>query len=402
MESDMRRPAPTVGLWLVTALVTGISCRSDDVAGPTPPRTPSALAATTATLPFTLVRAGLFHSCGLVSGGKAYCWGSNDNGQLGDGSTDNHALPTLVAGGLLFRALSAGYQHTCGLTSDGRAYCWGDNTYGALGDGTSVSSRLSPVPVAGGRRFRQISVGTYHSCALTTAATNKIYCWGTGFLGNGAGNSRYQSPQLVTGTRTYRSVDAGVNHTCAVSTTYKAFCWGYNFYGQLGNGASTEFVAKDPVAVAGLLQFRTISAGQYHTCAVTTANKAYCWGFGEYGQIGEGQTRLRFKPRAVLGGLSFDRVTAGAHYNCGETIGNRTYCWGDNFSGQLGDGTQITRLTPTAVRGGLFFQQVAAGGFHTCAFDASSQAWCWGYNYYGQLGNGTSGNTYLKPYPVQY
>jgi alpha-tubulin suppressor-like RCC1 family protein len=322
-------------------------------------------------------------------------------GELGDGTTENRALPTLVGGGLLFRQLSAGQYYTCGVTTDYRAYCWGYNFYGQVGDGTTITQRLAPVPVAGGRAFRQISAGTYRTCALTSS-TNKIYCWGSGYLGNGSGYSKSTTPRLVSGARTYRQVAVGRDHTCAVSTTYKVFCWGRNRFGQLGNGATKDFNAVNPVAVAGTRQYRQVSAGEYHTCAVTTTDKAYCWGRGFSGQIGDGKTYLRFTPRAVVGGLSFGRVTAGGSHTCGETTSNLAYCWGSNGNGQLGDVTTDQRLTPTPVQGGLVFKQVDAGGFHTCGVASGFLAWCWGYNEYGQLGNGTYNSPYPSPYPVQY
>jgi alpha-tubulin suppressor-like RCC1 family protein len=337
------------------------------------------------------VSTGHSHTCGLTTGGQLYCWGSNETGQLGDGTTENHALPTLVAGGLLFRQVSTGLLHTCAVTTGNRAYCWGYNNHGQLGDGATVETRLTPVPVASNRAFRQISAGLSRTCALTTSATNKIYCWGYGILGNGSGLSQSTMPQLVSGAHTYRQVSVGRDHTCGVSTTYKVLCWGLNLKGQLGNGSTRDFIAVNPVAVAGTLQYLQVSTSFLHTCAVTTTAKAYCWGYGGgYGAIGDGKkTYSAFTPRAVAGGLSFDRVSAGFYRTCGETTGNRAYCWGQNAYGALGDGTQNQRLVPTAVAGGLFFKQVDAGGYHTCGVASGYQVWCWGYNELGQLGTGT-------------
>jgi alpha-tubulin suppressor-like RCC1 family protein len=382
------------------ALLTG--CGPEPTSPPDPPTDPPSLATTTATLPFAQVSAGANHTCGLTTGGQVYCWGVNSTGQLGDGTTEKRARPTLVAGGLVFRQVSAGQGHTCALTTANRAYCWGYNGLGQLGDGTEIGIRHAPVPVAGGRAFRQISAGDIRTCAVTPSTTGKIYCWGSGILGNGTGSSTRTTPQLVSGTRTYRQVAVGGAHTCAVTTTYKAFCWGYNNSGQLGNGSAASF-SLTPVAVAGTLQFRQVSAGGSHTCAVTTSNKAYCWGYGRYGQIGDGKTYLRFTPRAVVGGLSFGRISAGGSHTCGETTSDKAYCWGYNGVGQLGDGTLTTpRLTPTAVQGGLLFKQVAAGGSHTCGVDSGSRAWCWGGNGAGQLGNGTFGDPHPSPSMVQF
>jgi alpha-tubulin suppressor-like RCC1 family protein len=298
--------------------------------------------------------------------------------------------------------VSAGYDHTCAVTTGNRAYCWGLNVSGELGDGTSIEIRLTPTPVAGTRAFRQISAGWFRTCALTTSTAKKIYCWGTGILGNGTGPSVRRTPQLVSGTHSYRQVAVENDHACAVSTTYKVLCWGSNRYGQLGSASSSDFVALTPVAAAGTRQFLQVSVGLYHTCAVTTADKAFCWGFGRNGAVGDGRTYNRFEPRAVAGGLSFERVSAGRGYTCGETPGDRAYCWGVNDHGELGTGTLTGSLTPKAVSGGLFFKQVDAGGFHTCGVaSGSSAAWCWGYNADGQLGNGITDFASPSPSRVQ-
>jgi alpha-tubulin suppressor-like RCC1 family protein len=379
-----------VGLGLLTG------CAGDPVSSPDEPESPASLAVTIATPAFTQVSAGFWHTCGLTSRGQLYCWGDNRFGQLGDGATEDRALPTLVAGRLRFRQVSAGSYHTCASTKGNRAYCWGSNSSGQLGDGTTIEKRVTPVPVTGGRGFRQVSALGDRTCALTTS--KKIYCWGRGILGNGSDPSLRRTPQLVSGT--YRQVAVGLDHTCAVSTTYKVWCWGYNRFGQLGNGSGSTSIAITPVAVAGTLQFLQVSTGAFHTCAVTTTDKAYCWGYGRTGEIGDGQADLRFTPRAVLGGLSFARVTAGSAHTCGETTGNRAYCWGWNGDGQLGDGTFNVSLTPKAVSGGLAFAQVDAGAWHTCGV-AGSVIWCWGMNHDGQLGNGTFNSPYLNPTRVR-
>jgi alpha-tubulin suppressor-like RCC1 family protein len=152
------------------------SCVGEPTSPPADAAAPS-LATTTATLPFAQVSAGYLHTCGLTTGSKIYCWGHNGSGQLGDGTTTRRAFPILVAGGLLFRGVSAGENHTCGVTRGFRVYCWGYNGSGQLGDGTNISTRVLPVPVAGGRPFRLVSAASTHTCALTTATAtpaNKI------------------------------------------------------------------------------------------------------------------------------------------------------------------------------------------------------------------------------------
>jgi alpha-tubulin suppressor-like RCC1 family protein len=337
----------------------------------------------------------------VSTNGQAYCWGNNVYGQLGDGTTDIRMTPVAVLGGLRFRQVDAGgYAHSCGVTTDYRAYCWGWNSEGQLGDRTRTN-RLTPVPVRGGLMFRQVSAGSSHTCALTYP-DRSAYCWGSnnnganGALGDGTTTTRLV-PVAVLGGRQFRQVSAGHYHSCGVTLSYNAFCWGANFYGQLGDDTRTSRL--QPVLVFGGHQFQQLDVGGYHSCAVTTAARAFCWGYSASGQVGVGTTYPRRRPFPVAGGLYFSRVTAGEYHTCGETTGNRAYCWGGNAGGGLGDGSGADRLTPVPVSGGLFFSQVSAGGFHTCARTPAAVAYCWGENASGQLGDGTRSNRYT-PTPV--
>jgi alpha-tubulin suppressor-like RCC1 family protein len=138
----------------------------------------------------------------------------------------------------------------------------------------------------------------------------------------------------------------------------------------------------------------------FHTCAIASSYRAFCWGKGDYGQLGTGRTLPKsLWPRGVAGGLTLDRVIAGDTHTCGEATNNRAYCWGRNFYGELGDGTTTQRLSPVAVTGGLFFSQLTAGDQHTCGRTSAAVAYCWGHNWRGQLGDGTT-DARLTPTPV--
>jgi alpha-tubulin suppressor-like RCC1 family protein len=390
----------SLGALLAPTLVGAVlGCSKDLPTEPAEPTSTPSLAVTAAALTFHQVSAGETHTCGVTTENVAYCWGLNHYGELGDGTTTDRARPVPVQGGLHFRLVSTGSDHTCGVTTENVAYCWGLNIYGQLGDGTTSDHSTTPVAVAGNRQFRLVDAGVAHTCALSYP-DRRAYCWGNngyGQLGDGSETVR-RTPVAVVGARAFRSLAAGNAHTCAVTPTYQAYCWGYNRFGQLGDG--TEVLQRSqPSLVAGGRQFVQVDAGWYHTCAVTPGERAFCWGNGRNGQIGDGRTYLRFTPRAVAGGLSFSRVTAGGAHSCGETTGNRAYCWGYNSSGQLGDGTTTTRLTPTAVVGGLTFKQVTAGAGHTCGVSGADRAYCWGANYFGQLGDGTTTDR-LRPTAV--
>jgi alpha-tubulin suppressor-like RCC1 family protein len=305
---------------------------------------------------FRQVSAGAAQTCGVTVNYRAYCWGSN-GGTLGDGTTSSALIPVAVAGEHQFRSVETGLGgHTCGVTyPDNRAYCWGYNDYGQLGDGT-LTSRLAPVAVLGGLQFRQVSVGQYHTCGVTTA--NRAFCWGWnkyGQLGDSSTATRRVRPRAVAGTREFRQVDAGGYHSCAVTTTDRAFCWGNGRDGQLGNGKT--YLSFWPRAVAGGLSFARVSTGLLHSCGETTTNMAYCWGNNGRGQLGDGSSEpTRRTPVAVMGGHSFSQVSAGGLHTCGKTSAAVGYCWGYGFFGQLGDGSSsfgAESSTPVPIIGAM-------------------------------------------------
>lgn len=397
VRRSLRRFPPVLAL---SIMVAALGCR-EDLTAPTTPEHEPALATTTASaLAFYQVSAGLTHTCGVTTTNRAYCWGNNGLGQLGDGTTTQRSKPVAVAGALRFRQVSAGDYHTCGVTTDYRAYCWGRNDDGTLGDGTETN-RLTPVRVAGGHLFRLVDAGSSHSCGVGYP-DNKAWCWGyngEGEVGDGTTTRLRLTPVAVSGGRQFRQVAVGLDHTCGVTTSDEAYCWGWNRYGQIGDGVETSSPRLTPSRVGGTRQFRQVDAGASFSCGVTTSYRAFCWGNGRSGQIGDGKTYLRFWPRAVAGGLSLERVTTGSLHTCGETTLNRVYCWGSNSYGQLGDGTRTNRLTPVAVIGNLYFSQASAGGFHSCARTSGAVAYCWGRGSEGQLGDGTKSDR-LRPIPV--
>jgi alpha-tubulin suppressor-like RCC1 family protein len=324
--------------------------------------------------------AGFGHTCALTSSGAAYCWGFNFRGALGDGSTVSSSVPVAVFDGFTFSALAAGGYHTCGLTGSGAAYCWGAT-------GSSI-----PFPVSGGLRFTTIAPGMGgHICAL--AGSGAAHCWGAndaGELGDGSTTSR-STPIAVSGGLTFSSLAVGYNYTCALTGSGAAYCWGDNFFGQLGTGSKAS--SSVPVAVAGGLSFSTLAAAfEDRGCGLTSSGAAYCWGDNFYGQLGTGSTVGSYAPVAVAGGLSFSALALGWGHTCGLTSSGAAYCWGWNNSGQLGNGSSANSSVPVAVAGGLSFSALAAGSSYTCGLTSTGSAYCWGYNYHGELGDGSTTN----------
>ncbi|MBY6242727.1 Ig-like domain repeat protein [Methylosinus sp. Sm6] len=288
------------------------------------------------------ITAGSYHSCALISPSGVKCWGSNRQGQLGDGTRTDRHTPVSVSGlssGVV--AITAGLGHTCALTHTGRVKCWGDNSFGRLGDGTE-RRRLTPVSGSGLRSgFVAITAGLLHSCALTSAGGVK--CWGHNVfneLGNGDYTARF-APVPVSGLSSGVAViasSAGSSYTCALTSSGAAKCWGYNGHGQLGDGAGGT--RGTPVAVSGLASgVAAIAPGGTRTCALTSSGAVKCWG---------GTTTDSLKP-APVPGLSSGVFAINS--TCALSLFGAAKCWGDNDYGQIGDGTTIDRLTPTPVSG---------------------------------------------------
>lgn len=281
------------------------------------------------------------YSCAVTTSGAAKCWGRNDFGFLGDGTTTTQNTPVAVSGlssGVV--AMDGGEGTTCALLNTGGVKCWGWNLYGTIGDGTTTN-RLTPVDVSGlTSGASQLTVGQRHACVLLASGAAK--CWGLndqGQLGDGTTTDRL-TPVEVSGLPNAVSLSGGGYHTCAVTTAGAVKCWGGNWIGQLGDGTTTNRAT--PVAVSGLeSSVASVAGGGEYTCAVTTAGAAKCWGYNYYGNLGDGsQGNSRLTPIDVLGlssGVAY--ISAGGSYlTCAVMTDSAAKCWGYNYGGSLGNG----------------------------------------------------------------
>jgi alpha-tubulin suppressor-like RCC1 family protein len=341
------------------------------------------------------------HTCSLSETGEVKCWGENVYGQLGDGTTTNRATPVVVSGlsaGSGVTAIYAGGNHTCAATETGAVMCWGRNDDGQIGDG-STTNRLVPVVLSGlpmGNGPTTISVGSTHTCGLTSEGGVK--CWGAnnrGQLGTHSTNQRtpVDVNELPAGSGV-TAISAGNEFTCAlVAGGLK--CWGTNSLGELGDGTYTgRATLGDVTGLAAGSGVTSVTAGRSHTCALVSGITK-CWG----SVIAGSPSRMPLFTPVDIGGLAFGvAIVAGQSYTCVLTLGGRIQCWGDNSYGQLGDGTTRSRSTAVGVIGlsaGNDATGVSAGERHTCATANSGGVSCWGDNPMGALGDGTLASRYL-------
>lgn len=332
--------------------ITGLSANSGSSVGGTEVTFDGELQAS-----FVQVAASGYHSLGLTSAGQVYAWGDNGYGQLGDGSTVNRTTPTLVAGlsGQTIVSISAGSYHSLATTDTGALYAWGGNGDGQLGDGTATD-RHTPTPITNlsGQNVVSISAGGYHS--LATTATGDVYSWGSnmeGQLGDGTTTQRL-SPTLVTDLdgHTFKSVSAGGwYHSLALTDEGTIYACGDNSSGQLGDGTTTNRSTPTLVPSLSNQTITAVLAGIDHSLALTNSGAVYAWGWNGYGQLGDGTTTKRNTPTLVTA-LSNHTVVAigtGEFQSLALTDDATAYAWGMNDWSQLGDGTTTQRTTPTPI-----------------------------------------------------
>ncbi len=401
-------------------LVTGVDLGNTTISASADTATGMALIVVQPPAPagVTEITGGVGYTCATRSDTQTYCWGANDRGQLGDGSTTSSPTPVLVSGGRRFIDVTAGGAGgaaaigftTCGIefAPDGNAYCWGSNDSGQVGDNTPGGEKLSPTRVATGAAYLSITAGSQHTCSVQL--TGQAWCWGDGTNGKlGVGSTTsWSAPRPVQSGLLMRKVSAGAEHTCALVIDGSSWCWGFGETGEFGNGNKTS--DQVPVATNPSLLFSEISAGDAHTCAIGRGDgRAWCWGWNDDGQVGNGAGpndqcgALECIPAAmqISSTESFIDISAGHRFSCGVTSSGEAYCWGNNSNGQLGQdpATVTSTSVPTKLSTSLSFIGIGVGYDHACAVTSDAEAYCWGANGTGQLGNGSTTDSFT-PVPV--
>jgi alpha-tubulin suppressor-like RCC1 family protein len=357
-----------------------------------------------------VVSTGLYHTCALKADGTVWCWGGNQEGEIGDGTQVQRRTPVPVSLADPAVAVSAGAEHTCAVLSDGTTWCWGKNAHGELGDGT-ITRRTAPVQVQGLTGVISICAGaSEHTCAATDAGT--VWCWGShqyGQLGIGpmapetcAAVPCSRTPRQVSGLASMTQVGTDSFTSCAVAPSVSGrnvWCWGRNNDGQAGDG--TQFDRNTPVQVLMLQGAETVTSGDQHSCAVLNDATAWCWGRNQYGELGDGTNTNSLAPVQVLSITGFIGISAGEDHTCAVRNNGTVWCWGRNDQGQLGVPLATTQSNaPLQVAPLSNALSVDVSEYHSCAVENDGEVWCWGGNARGQLGDGTTTSSAVPVSPI--
>lgn len=359
--------------------------------------------------PFVRLAAGWRSVCATHQGGRTQCWGDNELGGVGNGSTASAGEPVPLRQDPTFDLTDPGLT-SCGVDHTGVAWCWGGNEAGALGigtlDGPELCGRFACAtvaePVTNRIVFHDIRTGLWSSCAL--AADGVGYCWGlaeTGQLGIGplaVNDGRVLpclsgfdlcavSPTQVDGGHHFTRLDIGERHACGLAEGNAAWCWGANEGGLLGRGDGAVDYVFTPVSVAGGHRFAELTLGDDHACALDLDGAAWCW--GEVVTRSGTLVTQASAPALLSGSLRFVALAAGGRHTCGITTDSAAWCWGANDDGELGDGSLSASPAPVAVAGGFRFTAIAAGEDFSCGLTTTRRVYCWGANGAGQLGDGS-------------
>ena len=346
---------------------------------------------------WSMVAAGRIHTVALKSDGTLWTWGWNLYGQLGNGTTTDQHSPVQIGTETNWTAVSAGYGHTMALKSDGTLWAWGWNERGQIGDGTYLpaNNKLSPVQINMDTDWTAVSAGYEHTMARKSDGT--LWGWGYNFYGQiGDGSITDQhSPVQINLETDWTAVTAGYEHTIALKSSGTLWTWGRNQYGQLGNGGTTD--SHSPVQINLETDWTAVTAGYEHTMALKSDGTLWAWGNNAHGRLGDGTTTNRTAPVQI--GIFMDTdwtaVDGGGYHTVALKSDGTLWAWGNNTLGQLGDGTTTVRYSPLEITDtGFGWTEISTGVNHTVALKSNGTLWAWGANDYGQLGDNTTTNRY--------
>jgi len=352
----------------------------------------------------TTIAAGTYNACAILENQSMVCWGDNEYGQLGDGTTTASAVPIYVnvAANETPVEVTVGQVTACALMESGNIYCWGSGYYGKMGNGEPwnddyVNTEMRQVLLPEGQGGQTVSISGGHICTILD--NGDVYCWGRGNQGQlgygGTSNRNIPAKVNLPGQRGAIAISTGTFMTCAITTDGMGYCWGENDEGQLGNGTTnSRWMTPAEVLFPSGYTPVSISAGDDFACALMDNRKVMCWGENNDGRLGQGPLSTDDETTPVWVSME-DSETAhfldiGTKSACMILDSGETKCWGTNEEGQIGQGdTDIDYYsTPTVVNGSYDFVALSINSDTICAITSNAEGYCWGDNEAGQIGRG--------------
>ena len=332
-----------------------------------------------------IISAGTSHSAAITADSSLFVWGSNEYGQIGDGTTKRRLFPEHILDDAL--AVTAGEFHTMAITADRKLWAWGNNDCGQLGDGT-FEHRYNPVKVLTG--VIAVSAGNTHTLAITD--NGRLWAWGNnenGQLGNGSFENCFAPVMIM---ESVKYIHAGYNESAAIKDDGTLFLWGYTL---LDDPRFEDTGTNLPVPIQNIKDVMAVSLGRYHAMAITSDNSLWAWGYNENGQLGDDTGEDNCTPIRIMGNIVI--VSAGDEHTTAITKNNHLLAWGLNEYGQLGNSTKTTQYAPVKVMENVV--ATSASQNHTMAITADGRLWAWGNNKKGKLGDGSTRKN-LIPYLI--
>ena len=349
-----------------------------------------------------------------LANGTAVDWGWNNNGDLGNGSTETFSdvpvVPSLPAGTKVTGAATTYYDYYW-LTSAGAVYAAGDNSYGELGDNGAVPYSYKPVRVALPAGVKVTAISGQSNGALALTSTGQVYDWGynqNGELGDGSTNPSQPIPVhvgLPAGVTATAIAGGGLNGY-VLGSDGAVYGWGYNLYGEVGNGTSgsQDVTTPTPVSLPSGVTVTALAAGGYHALALTSTGAVYAWGYNGYGELGNGSEQDAATPTPVKfpAGTNITAVAGQFYASLALTSTGKVYAWGDGSEDELGAGAVSIATRPVAVRvpAGTIVKSIGAGAVNGFAIATTGQLLGWGLNTQGELGNRQTSFGAATPVPV--
>ena len=339
--------------------------------------------------------------------GTVWGVGYNNDGELGDNTTDDRSSPVqTICGGSNWVEINCGYYNIAGLKDDGTLWTWGQNNDGGLGDNTTIQKSSPVQTICGGTDWKTMVVGTYYEHCAAIKNDGTLWLWGHneyGEIGDETTDNKSSPVQTVCGGTDWKQIASGGNHTAAIKNDGTLWMWGMNSggggYGQLGDNTTVD--KSSPVqTICGGTDWKSVSCGENFTAAIKNNGTCWTWGENNSGQLGDETTENRSSPiQTIAGGTDWKQISCGDNHMLAIKNDGTCWTWGYNAYGQLGDETTTNRSSPVqTVTYGTDWKQVDGGQFNSAAIKNDGTCWVWGYGQNGELGDGTA---ISKSSPVQ-